>query len=93
MVGLPGTLINSLTMYKFKIELIYNEEKPFYTETELLNFNFTLPSAKLDIVGSRLVLNSLIFSDDILVDIELVTFLLLSNISKLSIAAKLKKFW
>ena len=78
-------------MYKFIKELIHNEEKPFYTKTELLNFNFTLLSAKLDIVGSRLVSNSLIFSNDIPVDIELVSFLLLSNISKLSIAAKLKK--
>ena len=43
--------------------------------------------------GSRLSPNSLIFSDDILVDIQLVTFLFLSHISELSIGAKTKKFW
>ena len=56
-------------MYKFKIKLLYNEEKLFCTKTELLNFEFTLPLAKLDIVGSRPVSNGLIFSDDISVDI------------------------
>ena len=48
-------------MYRFKIKLLYNEEKLFCTKTELLNFNFTLPLAKLDIVSSRLVSNGLIF--------------------------------
>ena len=43
--------------------------------------------------GSRLSPNSLIFSDDILVDIQLVTFLFLSHISELRIGAKTKKFW
>ena len=41
-------------------------------------------------VGSRLVLNGLIFADDIPVDIQLVTFLFLSNISELSIGPKTK---
>ena len=69
-------------MYKFKIKLLYNEENIFPTKTELLNFKFTLPLDKLDIVGSRLVSNGLIFSDDTLIDIQLVTFyyyLLLGN--------------
>ena len=72
-------------MYKFKIKLLYNEEKRFCTKTELLIFKFTLPLAKLDIVSSRPVLNGLIFLDDISIDIQLVTFLLLSNIRELSI--------
>ena len=54
--------------------LIYNEEELFCTKIELINFKITLPLAKLDIVGSRLVSNGLIFSDDIPVDIQLVTF-------------------
>ena len=61
-------------MYKFQIKLLYNEERLFCTKTELLNFNFTLPLAKLDMVGSRLVSNVLIFSYDTLVDIQLITF-------------------
>ena len=43
-------------------------------------------------VGSRLVSNGLIFSDDIPVDIQLVTLSLLSIINELSIGAKTKKF-
>ena len=79
-------------MYKFKIKLLNKEEKPFCTKTELLNFKFTLPLAKLDIVGSRLVSNGLVFSDDIPVIIQLVTFLLLCNIRKLRIETKTRKF-
>ena len=79
-------------MYKFKIKLLYNEEELFFTTTNLLNFKITLPLAKLDMVDSRLVSNGLIFSDDIPVDIQLVTFLLLSNIRELSIGAKTKNF-
>ena len=79
-------------MYKFKIKLLYNEEELFSTTTDLLNFKITLPLAKLDMVDSRLVSNGLIFSDDIPVDIQLVTFLLLSNIRELSIGAKTKNF-
>ena len=78
-------------MYRFKIELLYEEEKLFWTKTKLLNFEFTLPLAKLDIVASRLISNGLMFSDDIPVNIQLVTFLLLSNIRKLSIGAKTRK--
>ena len=52
-------------MYKFTIKLLYNEwRKTFCTKTELLIFNINLPLAKLDIVGSKLILNGLIFSDD-----------------------------
>ena len=61
-------------MYKFKIKLLYKEEKLFCTKTKLLNFKFTLPLAKLDIVASRLISNGLMFSDDIPVNIQLVTF-------------------
>ena len=46
--------------------------------------------SKLDMVGSRLVSDVLIFSGDILVDIQLLTFLLLSKVSELSIGAKTK---
>ena len=77
-------------MCKFKIKLLHNEEMLFCTF--LLNFKFTLPLAKLYIAVSRPVSNSLIFSDDTPVDIELVTFLLLSNISKLSTEAETTKF-
>ena len=44
-------------------------------------------------VGSRLVSNGLIFPDDVPVNIQLVTFLLLSNIRVLDIGAKTRKFW
>ena len=43
-------------------------------------------------VGSRLVSHDLIFSDDIPVNIQFVTFLSLSNISELSTGVKTKKF-
>ena len=79
-------------MFEFKIKLLYNDETLFLTKIELLNFKFILPFAILDMVSSRLVLNGLIFSDDIPVCIQLKTFLLLSNISELCIGAKTKKF-
>ena len=56
------------------MKLLYNKQEIFCTKTELLNFKITLPSAKLDMFGSRLVPNSLIFSDDIPLNIQLVTF-------------------
>ena len=65
----------------------------FRTKTELLNFKITLPLAKLDMVGSKLVSNGLMFSDDIRVDTQLLPFLLLSNISKLIIGGNTKKLW
>ena len=74
------------------MKLLYKEEKLFCSKIELLNFKFTLPLAKLDIVGSKLVSNYILFSDDIPVDIQPVTFLFLSNIKELSIGAKIKKF-
>ena len=61
------------------------------TKTELLHFKLTLTMAKLGMVGSRLVLIGLIFSNGILVDIQLVT-LLLSNIRELNMKARTGKF-
>ena len=61
------------------------------TKTELLHFKLTLTMVKLGMVGSRLVLIGLIFSNGILVDIQLVT-LLLSNIRELNMKAKTRKF-
>ena len=60
------------------MKLLHNEEKLFCTKTELLNFKFILPLAKLDIVGLRPVSKRLIFPVNIPVNIQLVTFLLLS---------------
>ena len=77
-------------MYKFQLKLLYNEEERFCTRTELLNFKITLPLDKLDMVSSKLVSIGLIFSDNIPVNIELVTFLLLFNISELRIWQNLK---
>ena len=60
--------------FKTKLNLIhrqctslkmYNEERRFCTKTELLNFKFILPLAKLDIVISKPVSIGLRFSDDI----------------------------
>ena len=47
------------------MKLLYYEEKLSSTKAELLDFKFTLPFAKLDIVGLRPVANGLIFSDAI----------------------------
>ena len=52
------------------MKLLYIEEELFCTKTELLNFKVTLPLAKLDMVSWGLVSNGLIFSDDILLDIQ-----------------------
>ena len=41
-------------MHKFKMKLLYNEEK-LLPKAELLNFKIVLPLAKLDMVDSRLV--------------------------------------
>ena len=57
LTGLRGQVFYSYTMYKFKIKLLSNKEKNFCTKLELSTFKFTLPLAKLDIVGS----NGLIF--------------------------------
>ena len=64
------------------MKLLYNKEKLFCTKTELLNLKITLSSAKLLMLGSRLVSNGLIFLDNIPVNIQLVTFLLLSYFSE-----------
>ena len=81
-------------MHKFKIKLLYNEEEAFCSKAELLNFKITLPLARLDIVDSSSVTNGLVISDDILVDIQLVTFFIatVSNIMELSIETKSRKF-
>ena len=92
MVGLPGKLLNSKIMRKLKMKLLYNEEERFCTKIELLNLNITLPLVTLDMVGLRLVSNDLMFSSDIPVYIQLVTFLLLCSLSELSIGVKSKIF-
>ena len=75
------------------MKLLYNEEELFCIKIELLNFKVIQPIAKLDMVGSKLVSNGLIFLDDILFNIQLVILLLLFNITELNIRAKTKKFW
>ena len=74
------------------MKLLYNEKQFSFTKTESLNFKITLPLTKLGMVGSGLVANGLIFSGDTPVNIQLVTLLLLSNVSELSIGTKTKKF-
>ena len=66
------------------MKLLYNEEKNFSTKKDL-------PLAKLDMFGSRLVSNGTIFSGDTPVDIQLATFLLLSNVSQLRIGETTKE--
>ena len=58
-------------MNKFKMRLLYNEEEIFCTITKLLSFKITLPVAKSDMVGSRLVSIGLVFSGNILIDFQL----------------------
>ena len=77
-------------MHKFKTKSPYNEEEFFCTKTELISFKVTLPLTKVDMVGAGLVSIGLIFSGDTPVDIQLVTLLLLSNVSQLSIETKTK---
>ena len=79
-------------MGKLKMKLLYNEEERFCTKTELLNLNITPPLVTLGMVDLRLVSNDLVFSSDIPVYIQLVTFLLLCNLSELSIGVKSKIF-
>ena len=67
-------------------------KKSFILKQELLNFKITLPLPKLDMVGSILVSNRLIFPDYIQVDIQLTTFLLLSDIRQLSIEEKARNY-
>ena len=64
LLGLCDQVFNSWAMYKFKINLLYNESKFLGHKTELLNVKFTLQLAKLDTVCSTLLSNSLIFSCD-----------------------------
>ena len=72
------------------MKLLYNEEGVFALK-RIVKSQRTLPLDKLGMVGSRLVSNGLSFSDDKLVDIQLVTFSSLPNVTKLSIEAKNKK--
>ena len=58
----------------------------------MFNFNFPLLLAKLDIVSLRQISNGSIFLDDIEVNIQLVTFLLLSDIKEITLGAKIRKF-
>ena len=58
----------------------------------MLNFSFPLPLAKLDIVSLRQISNGSIFLDDIEVNIQLLTFLLLSDIKEITLGAKIRKF-
>ena len=67
------------------------KKKIFPLKTELLNFKITLPLAKLDMASSRLVSSGLILLDDIPVNIQVVTFLLLYDIRELSTRAKNQK--
>ena len=67
--------------------------KIFCTRAGLFIFKTTLSLAKLHLVCSRLISNGLVFLYDILVDILWITVLLLFNIWKVSIGAKIKKFW
>ena len=68
------------------------KKKIFCTKTQLLNLKITLSLPKLDIISSKLVSNGLIFSVDILVNIQLVHVLLLSNIGEISIGVKTRNF-
>ena len=72
-----GQLSHSYTMCKFKMKLLYNEEQCFWDKTELLNIKVTIALAKLDMVGSRLISNGLIFSGDNPVNIHLVAFIVI----------------
>ena len=79
-------------MHKFKMKFPYNEEDFFCIKAEFLNFKITIPLAKLDMymVISRLISNDLIFSNDILVNGQLATYILFSNIGELNFGAKTK---
>ena len=92
MLGLSGQLFNSETMHKSKMKLICYEKEFVYIKTELLSFRFTLALAKLDMIDERLVLNGSSFSGDTSVNVQLVTFLLLSSVKELRIGTKTKKF-
>ena len=89
---MASQLIHKLNI-NLKQKLLYNEEELFCTTTELLKFKITLSLAKLNMACSRLVTNGLIFSYDIPVNIRLIIFLLLPNISELTITGKTKKSW
>ena len=74
-------------MYKFNMKLLFTEEERFWIKTELLNFKITLPLAKLDMVGSRLVSYFFRWYSS---QYPVSDFLLWSNVNELSIGAKTK---
>ena len=87
--------MTSYWIYKLCINVkgnYYTMKKNCFALKQFVNCKVTLLLAKLDMVGSRLVSNGVIFSDAIPVDIPWATFLLLSNISELKIGEKNKKF-
>ena len=61
-------------MQKRNMKILYNMEEFCYTKTELSNFSFTLPFSKFYITDARRESNGLIFSGDVPIDIQLVTF-------------------
>ena len=79
-------------MYKFKIKLLYKEEELTCIKTELLNFKLNQLLARYVMIRIRLVWNLLIFSRNTLVNTHFVTFLLLPNVSELSILQNLRNF-
>ena len=76
-----------------KGKLLYNEGKFFCTKMDLLNFMLTLTLAKLDMVGTQFGSNGLILLGNTPVNIQLITFLLLSSVIELSTGTKTKRFW
>ena len=52
------------------MNLLFNKEELYCTQTELLHFKVTQPLAKLDLVGSRLISNGLSFLNDTPVSIQ-----------------------
>ena len=79
-------------MCKFKMKLLYIEQKLFCAKIEWFNFKTTLPLAKLNMNASRLEASSLNFLMDAVVNTQLANVLVRSNISELNIGVKnLKK--
>ena len=77
-----------------KVEYImknYYIMKKICTKTDLLNFKLILLLAKSVMVETRLISNGLNLLGDIINDNQLITFLLVSNISEQSIELKTKK--
>ena len=73
------------------MKLLYNEKEFLCTKTELISFKISLPLAKLEMVSSRLLLNGLILLAGISFNMQLIAFLVLSNVNELSTDLKTKK--